>query len=71
MHGRVAQVDRVPQRHGLRSAVVDELLELGRQGQAGDVDLADQVLVGHDLGGGHDADGGRGNDGLEVRDRTR
>ena len=67
LDGRVAEVDRVPERDGLRSAVVDELLELGRQRKAGDVDLADQALVGDDLRGGDDADGGRRDDRLEVR----
>ena len=65
--GRVAEVDRVPQRNRLAGAVVDELLELRRQRQTGDVDLADQALVGHHLGGGDNADGGRCDDRLEVR----
>src|SRR5690606_31502796 len=64
--GRVAQIDRVPQRHALGRAVVDELLELAGQRQAGDVDLADQVLVGHYLRGGHDAHRGGRDDGVEV-----
>src|SRR5664280_483454 len=65
--GEVAEVGHVPEsEHGCLSAL-DEINHALGGPEAGDKDLAGQVLGLDDLRRGNDADGGRGDDDLEVR----
>src|ERR1051325_2689136 len=65
--GRVAEIDRIPDRERVDRARVNVAGHLGRQAEAGDEHLAHQALIGDRLGRCGDPDGRGRDDGLQRR----